>query len=257
MLVALCRVKEVGQLVTVPFVAESSGRAVPFVGIMAKAPRAGHAKTRLSQALAPAIAADLYRHFLLDTVAALRRVDGVALGLVCPMGDGPDLRRLDTGLPVVEQPVPGLMEGLAFGIDRFLGAGHSAVILVNGDSPTLPAALVGDALRALATHKVVLGPTADGGYYLIGATASCRALLCAEPYLDSATIYAQTLQRARGLDLQPASIAPWFDVDLPSELHHLTLALEREPAHVAPHTRRALRMHYAALRRLAADHGSD
>lgn len=237
---------------TAPFVVASCGHAVPFIGIMAKAPRAGHAKTRLTQALTPAIAADLYRHFLLDTIAALRRLDGVALGLVCPAGDGPDLRLLETGLPVVEQPVPGLMEGLAFGIERFLGAGHSAVVLVNGDSPTLPAALVGDALKALATHQVVLGPTVDGGYYLIGATVSCRALLCTESYPDSATIYAQTLERAHRMGLQPASIAPWFDVDVPSELHHLALALEGEPAHVAPHTRRALRAHRAALRNLSA-----
>lgn len=218
---------------------------------MAKAPRAGHAKTRLSRALPPAVAADLYRHFLLDTIAALRRVDGVALGLVGPPGDGPDLRELETGLLVVEQPIPGLMAGLAFAIDRFLAAGHPAVILVNADSPTLPPGRIDEALRALAGHDVALGPTADGGYYLIGATVSCTRLLCDEPYADGTTICAETLDRARRLNLRATAISPWFDVDLPSEVARLAVALRSQPAHVAAHTRRALAAYHEVLRGLA------
>lgn len=219
----------------------------PFVGIMAKAPRAGHAKTRLAQGLPPEVAADLYRHFLLDTIAALRRAGDVSLGLVCPAGDAPELRGLDTGLSIVEQPSPGLMAGLAFGIEHFLAAGHPAVILVNADSPTLPPERIGAALDALDGHDVVLGPTADGGYYLIGATVPCTRLLCEQPYLDGTTIYADTLARARLLGLRAASIAPWFDVDLLVELHSLATSLEGAPDGVAPHTRRALATYHLLL----------
>jgi len=125
----------------------------PFVGVMAKAPRPGHAKTRLTSALAPDVAADLYRHFLLDTVDVVRRVPGVAAALLCPAGDGAELARLDTGLPIVEQRAPGLMQGLAFGVAYALDGGHRAVALINADSPTLPPARIADAFAALATAR--------------------------------------------------------------------------------------------------------
>ena len=237
---------------TAPSAVGSGTFAVPFVGVMAKAPRAGHAKTRLAQVLPPAVAADLHRHFLLDTIEALHRVDGVALGIICPPGDGPELRRLPIDVPVVEQPTAGLMAGLAFGIEHFLGAGHPAVVLVNADSPTLPSERIGEALQTLARHDVVLGPSADGGYYLVGATVSCTRLLCDKPYSDATTICAETLARARRLALRAASISPWFDVDLPSELEQLARALQGAPAHIGANTRRALEHHREALNGLAS-----
>jgi rSAM/selenodomain-associated transferase 1 len=226
---------------------------IPFVGIMAKAPRAGHAKTRLTRALTPEIAADLYRHFLLDTIEVVRRVHHVAPALLCPSGDGPDLRRLDPALTVVEQPEPGLMQGLAFGIEHALALGHPMALLINADSPTLPPERIREAIAMLATHDVVLGPTTDGGYYLIAATVPCAHLLCAAPYLNGATICAETLTCARRLGLRADLIAPWFDVDLPVELQRLMRALRDQPAQVAAHTRRALACHEAALRELADD----
>lgn len=225
--------------------------APPLVGIMAKAPRAGHAKTRLASMLPPAVAADLYRHFLLDTVDVVCRVPGVAAALICPRGDGPDLCALDLGLLVLEQPEPGLMQGLAFGIEHALGRGHPAVALINADSPTLPPALISNAFEALHELDVALGPTADGGYYLIGATVPCRGLLCDVPYPDGETICADTLARAHALGMRAGLISAWFDVDLPTELRRLTLLLADAPAGVAMHTRHALTIHAEALRLLA------
>jgi len=214
--------------------------SLPLVGVMAKAPRAGHAKTRLTQAFPPEVAADFYLHFLRDTVDAVRRVDGTETILVCPAGDRSDLRRLDLDLPIIEQVEPGLMHGLAFGIAHGLSAGHPAVVLVNGDSPTLPSACVAEALAALDRHDVVLGPTADGGYYAIAASVPCHHLLCDEPYPDGATICQDTLVRARQLGLRGGVVSPWFDIDLPLELGQLALLLADAPPQVARHTRRAL-----------------
>src|SRR5262245_53136868 len=172
-------------------------RTAPLVGIMAKAPRAGHAKTRMADGLAPEVAADMYRHFLLDTVEIVRRVPDVTAAMVCPQGDRDDLLALDLGLPVLEQDGPGLMYGLAYGIAWGLSLGHPAVALVNADSPTLPPALIAEALSAIDGRDVVLGPTADGGYYLIAAAVPCTALLCDEPYRDGTTICRDTLARAQ------------------------------------------------------------
>ena len=226
------------------------GRSLPLVGIMAKAPRAGHAKTRLAHALAPAVAADIYRHFLLDTIALVRRVPGVAAALVCPRGDRGELLELAAGLPVIEQDAPGLMQGLARGIVYGLEMGHPAVALLNADSPTLPPEHISAAFAALAAHDVVLGPTADGGYYLIAATVPCTRLLRDVPYDDAASICAATLARADVLGLRAATIAPWFDVDMPAELSRLAALLRDAPAHVAPYTRRALARYAAEIGQL-------
>lgn len=218
---------------------------LPLVGIMAKAPRAGHAKTRLTSALAPTVAADLYCHFLLDTIEVVRRVLGTTAVLVCPRGDRDDLLALDPGLPVIEQDEPGLMRGLAYGIAHGLARGHPAVALINADSPTLPPGHISAAFDALANRDVVLGPTADGGYYLIAASVPCEQLLCEVGFHDAATICAATLARAETLGLRATAIAPWFDVDLPAELGRLTAQLRDAPPWVARHTRRAL-ARYAA-----------
>jgi glycosyltransferase A (GT-A) superfamily protein (DUF2064 family) len=229
---------------------EKSDTRRPFVGIMAKAPRPGHAKTRLTSALAPEVAADLYRHFLLDTVDVVLRVPDVTAALLCPAGDGADLARLDIGLAIVEQRESGLMQGLAFGVAYALAEGHGAVALINADSPTLPPARIAAAFAALATYDVVFGPTADGGYYLIAAAIPCDHLLLGAPYPDGATILRDTLDQAARLGLRAGTIAPWFDVDLPAELRGLAKALADAPPHLAAHTRRALAAHAAALQGL-------
>jgi len=232
---------------------EQTDARQPFVGIMAKAPRPGYAKTRLTSALAPEVAADLYRHFLRDTVDVVRRVPGVAATLLCPAGDGADLARLDIGLPIVEQREPGLMHGLVFGIAHALEGGHKAVALINADSPTLPPALIAAALAALSTYDVVFGPTADGGYYLIAATVPCDRLLLGVPYPDGTTILRDTLDQAERLGLHAGTIAPWFDVDLPAELRGLADALADAPPHLAAHTRHALITHARAIHTIQKD----
>ncbi len=232
---------------------EKTDTCRPFVGVMAKAPRPGHAKTRLTSALAPDVAADLYRHFLLDTVDVVRRVPGVAAALLCPAGDGAELARLDTGLPIVEQRAPGLMQGLAFGVAYALDGGHRAVALINADSPTLPPARIADAFAALATHDVVFGPTADGGYYLIASTVPCDDLLLGAPYPDGTTILHETQARAARLGLRVGTIAPWFDIDLPAELRGLADALVDAPPHLAAHTRHALIAHARAIHAMRKD----
>jgi glycosyltransferase A (GT-A) superfamily protein (DUF2064 family) len=145
------------------------------------------------------------------------------------------------------------MQGLAFGIARALAAGHRAVALINADSPTLPADRLTAAFALLDDAEVVLGPSADGGYYLIGARVSCTRLLLDAPYPSAATICADTLTRARDLGLRAGTIPPWFDVDLPAELRQLVLSLRDAPVHAAVHTRRALAVHAAAIAALLAE----
>jgi len=212
------------------------------VGIMAKAPLAGQAKTRLIPVLGADHAARLQLHMLLDTIdltmAALEG-DG-AISIVCPTAA--DRAALQCVVPadidVVAHERGDLMRGLDYGLSYHLDRGYEQIVLVDGDSPTLPVRYLRSAFDQLASDTVVLGPTLDGGYYLIGACRPRQALFEWER-LDSATICRQTQQRAKALGARVALLPPWYDVDTAEDLERLVEELRTYPGR-APHTSRFL-----------------
>jgi uncharacterized protein len=213
-----------------------------MVGIMAKAPVAGQAKTRLIPALGADGAARLQRHMLLDTIeltmAALEG-DG-SVSIVCPtVADRASLQSLvPDKIGVVAHERGDLMSGLDYALTHHLDQGYERVVLLDGDSPTLPAHYVRAALDQLTGDAVVLGPTLDGGYYLIGACRPRPALFDWEQ-LDSATICLQTVARAEALGARVALLPPWYDVDTAEDLERLIQELRSYPSR-APHTGRFL-----------------
>ena len=213
------------------------------VGIMAKAPLAGQAKTRLIPALGPDRAAQLQQHMLLDTLnlaADALGGDG-AIRIVCPsVADGAVLKCLaPDGVEIVAHSRGDLMSGLAYGLSYHLDQGYEQVVLIDGDSPTLPAEYLRSAFDKLAdADAVVLGPTLDGGYYLIGACRP-RPTLFQWERLDSATICRQTHERAEALGATVGLLPSWYDVDTAEDLQRLVDELGRHPER-APHTARFL-----------------
>jgi uncharacterized protein len=212
------------------------------VGIMAKAPLAGQAKTRLIPALGAEVAAELQLHMLLDTIELTRAAlegDG-SVTVVCPTAA--DRATLEFLVPseigIVAHERGDLMGGLDYALRHHLELGYERVVLVDGDSPTLPVDYVRSALDQLTDDAVVLGPTLDGGYYLIGA---CRArpALFEWTHLDSANICQQTLARAEALGARVAMLPRWYDVDTAADLERLIDELQSCPAR-APHTARFL-----------------
>jgi glycosyltransferase A (GT-A) superfamily protein (DUF2064 family) len=145
--------------------------------IMAKAPRAGAVKTRLAPDLPTTAIVDLYRCMLNDTVALAKSLDGVELAILCPARDVDDLSRTaGDGVRVVAQVGEGLAAGLASVFAYFSTADRRRIVALNSDSPHLPVSLLQDAFDALTSCDLVVGPTHDGGYYLVGATASYPTL---------------------------------------------------------------------------------
>ena len=212
------------------------------VGIMAKAPLAGQAKTRLIPVLGADRAAGLQRHMLLDTIelttAALQGQG--AISIVCPTAaDRAVLQSLvpaDVG--VVAHERGDLMRGLDYGLSYHLEQGYEQVVLLDGDSPTLPSDYLRSAFDQLTGDAVVLGPTFDGGYYLIGACRPRPALFEWE-HLDSARVCWQTRQLAEALGARVALLPPWYDVDTAEDLGRLVEELRSYPSR-APHTCRFL-----------------
>jgi hypothetical protein len=199
--------------------------------IMAKAPRPGHVKTRLAPVLAPDAIVSLYRCLIEDTVALARAVGVPRIAVVCPPGHEDELARW-LGLDVVAQDGDGLAAGLESAFRVVLGAGCRRVIALDGDSPHLPAEIVRRAFALLEHHDLVVGPTADGGYYLVGATHPHRGLF-AGGGIGTGSALRALLDHARGLRV--ASTEEWYDVDDGDDLDRLAAELRTAPAR-APRT---------------------
>jgi len=200
----------------------------PAVAVMAKVPGATPVKSRLHGALTPARATELYRCFLLDRLDALAEVRGVARFVAfTPAGARAAMAALTPeGIGLVAQEGEGLGERLTRLFDRFLDDGHVAAIAMDSDSPTVPVACVRDAVDALDRDQadVVIGPSDDGGYYLVGVRRRHPRLFDGVPWSTPAT-RAATLARARELGLRVRLLPRGFDVDTPDDLRRLRAAL--------------------------------
>src|SRR5438876_4404688 len=148
---------------------------------MAKAPRPGMVKTRLMESLpTPAVTA-LYRCLLDDTLALATSLTNVDVAVMCPEPDQDELAKvLGKTVRVVAQKGEGLAAGLNSVFRHFAAAGRQHVIAFNSDSPHLARPVLESAFEILAMHDVVVGPTHDGGYYLVGAKAAYTARVVSE-----------------------------------------------------------------------------
>ncbi len=225
--------------------------------IMAKAPYAGHVKTRLVPPLSPAEAALLYESFLLDTIEELGRVSGIAPFLAyTPRAAEPYFSGIvPKGYTLIAQSPGDLGDRLARVAEALFRRGATAVVLLGSDTPTLPIELVHRAFRSLSHADVVLGPSTDGGYYLIGMQRPTPGLFADIPW-SSGRVAACTRARAGDLGVTVSLLPPWSDIDTADDLERLCRTLAGSPENIGParHTRSAL-VRLGLLPSEAADHG--
>lgn len=203
------------------------------VAIMAKVPRAGAVKTRLCPPLLAVEAAALYRCFLLDKIASVGALAGAHPVIAYTPEDAyAEVGALaPPGFALVAQRGPDLGARLYATLGSLLGGGHPAAIAVDSDTPTLPLAFLQQAVDLLSRPgpDVVLGPTEDGGYYLIGVRATHRELFEDVPWSTSEVLEV-TLRRAAKAGLEAACLPSWFDVDTAEDLERLRASLANAPA---------------------------
>jgi rSAM/selenodomain-associated transferase 1 len=219
-------------------VAGSSGSDRVLV-IMAKAPRPGAVKTRLTPGLSPEAVTSFYCCLLDDTLALARSLGDVEVAIMCPQTDVNELARLaGKDVSVVPQQGEGLAAGLISVFAHFAGDHPRRTIAFNSDSPHLPRSILEGAFETLATHDVVVGPTDDGGYYLVGAKASHPALF-ARDGMGTSSALERLLSRARALELAVGFSDPFYDIDVAEDLTRLAAELRLDPMR-APRTARWL-----------------
>ncbi|HKN26473.1 MAG TPA: TIGR04282 family arsenosugar biosynthesis glycosyltransferase [Roseiarcus sp.] len=189
------------------------------IGVICKAPRVGLAKTRLIPRLGAERAAEISACFLRDIAASIASlpaaVDARGYAIFAPSDAEEEMRAIMPPQFGLVCHADGNLGRVLFGATRdLLSSGHSCVLLVNSDSPTLPPARLREAIEhlSLSGDRLVLGPATDGGYYLIGLkTAHPRVF--EDVRWGSDVVLAETLGRATEIGLPVVQLASWYDVD--------------------------------------------
>jgi rSAM/selenodomain-associated transferase 1 len=218
------------------------------LAVMTKAPRAGEVKTRLVPPLTHGEAAQLNKAFLRDVAAAMSAAaaERIARGVAVytPLGTEAAYENI---LPeeffLIAQRGQKFGDRLIFAAEDLFTVGFASVCLINSDSPTVPAENFSQAVKLLQLpgDRVVLGPSDDGGYYLIGLKKLHGAMF---EHIDWSTdrVLDQTLQRAAEIDVEVKLLPAGYDVDDHATLRRLCGELLGENARdgLAPNTRKFL-----------------
>lgn len=207
---------------------------IPFV----KFPHPGRVKTRLAATYGDTTAAHLYRAFLLDALYAYARLDDV--DLLVAVADPFDLDELSTLIDVMNvlpdwsselfivQQGNDLGERLEAAMEEGFARGYDAVCLIGTDHPTLPLDYIRRGFAELTTHRVVLGPTKDGGYYLVGASEQTPPLFREMPW-STPRLFDETVERIRANDLSLSVLPGWYDIDTADDVERLLDECEHYP----------------------------
>ncbi len=192
---------------------------VERLGIFARFPEPGRAKTRLIPALGPEGAARLHEEMVRHTLRMtddLKQTRAVMVEVWLAGGDEDRFLALFGARTYRAQAAGDLGDRMACAFRSML-AETSAALIIGTDCPALDATLLSEALDELGTHDLVLGPATDGGYYLIGLRAPASGLFEEMPWGTDA-VCAETLRRAGGLGLRVHQLRMLDDVDEPRDL---------------------------------------
>lgn len=195
----------------------------PVVIVMVKTPVPGTVKTRLTPALSSEDAAGLATAFVADVISSVLRT-GAALIIAYAPADGRAILEalLPDGLEWAQQQGRSLGERIDRAMTDAQARGFGPLIVVGTDSPTLPPARIQEAVATLKSGptQVVLGPTEDGGYYLVGTKRHVPGLFDGVAW-STELAFTQTAANAARLGLRCRSLTPWYDIDTPDDLYRL------------------------------------
>jgi uncharacterized protein len=224
-----------------PSVCNSVPPGLCALGIMTKVPRAGVVKTRLQPPLTPEEAAALNICFLRDTARSIGNagpyVRGV--GVFTPPGNEKHYAEiLPAHFDLLPQREGDFGERLAQAIDDLFRIGFESCCLIDSDSPTVTPEVFRAAVDFLRSNDnpLVLGPSDDGGYYLIGMRKLHRRVF-EEIDWSTESVLAQTKERGRELGLGIEILPTFFDVDDRATLRRLCRELLGQNRDSAPVTK--------------------
>lgn len=192
--------------------------------VMAKAPVAGAVKTRLVPPLSLEEAADLYRCLLLDLLENIAAFKGADLYVAFTPEAAASLfqKIVPPGFVCFPQRGQDLGERMADIFENLFERGYERIVVIGSDLPVFPSSFLNAAFRALAGSRshVVLGPSRDGGYYLIGLGGFVPEIFTGIPWETEQVLDATRRQLSR-IRIEPVLLPEWFDVDKVEDLRYL------------------------------------
>jgi hypothetical protein len=226
-----------GKLVSIAHHGRTNVAAAASCGIafMAKASAPGRTKTRLvppltfdeAAALNTAFLQDVANNVLLAAQHAEPRASIAGYAAFGPTGSEEFFRGiLPPAIDLIEAWLPNFGDCLFHTIGELFARGHRSAVVLNSDSPTLPTSLLVATAAALARpgDRAVLGPSSDGGYYLLGLKVAHRRLFDDIAW-STERVAEQTMARAREIGLEVFRLPVWYDVDDAESLGRLCAEL--------------------------------
>lgn len=215
----------------------------PGIFIMVKHPQAGKVKVRLAKSLGETAATGLYRAFILDTLATVQDLDVPFYIAVHPPESHVKLAQwLGPSLRYFPQKGANLGERLHNGFIAMFNQKYNQVIALASDCPDLPAEILQKAVSNLKTHKAVIGPATDGGYYLIGFS---KDSFIPDSFRNISwstdAVFQETLTRIEAETNEVCVLPEWQDIDTKSNLQEFYM-LHKSRAGATLHSLRYLRM---------------
>ncbi len=208
-------------------------------------PEKGKVKTRLAAEVGDELAFELYNCFLLDSIETLAQIsaDLIILGTGNP---GTFIAELPNNIPYLPQRGDDLGARMYNAFCDVFARGYKGAVLIGGDIPGLRPEVVSRALHELACNDVILGPSADGGYYLIGFR---QDTLKATPFEDirwsTPLVLAETVKKINKMGMDPYFLTETEDID---DLKALARFYEKQRRAQTPsHTIECLKAHRESI----------
>jgi len=197
--------------------------------VFAREPQKGKVKTRLRTCLSEPQCLDLYRAFLKDTISLTKNIQCESRILAYESNSkNPNyLRKIARNFKLYRQRGRDLGRRMYEAYKFAKSKKASKVVIIGSDSPTLPPSYIREAFKRLDRNDVVIGPSHDGGYYLIGLKEPCFGIF-KDIKWSSNKVLKDTVKKAKDLKKRVAMLKRWYDVDGPVALNYLRRDLKKK-----------------------------
>lgn len=210
--------------------------------VFAKEPVLGTVKTRLKNCFSDRQLLGLYKAFVKDTLDIARNVRCKKRFLAfSSLTDPRYLKSIGSDFELIEQRGRNLGQRMHNAFVYTKNGKPEKSIIIGTDSPTLPVKFIEKAFKRLDRHDLVLGPSSDGGYYLIGMKEPSSGVFKGMRW-GSSGVLGNTLTAAKKLGKTTALIDPWYDVDNHTGLLRLKINLKKDKNNNARHTKSFLKI---------------
>ena len=188
-----------------------------------KYPEQGQVKTRLTAELGEEVVVELYKNFVLDMLSTVRQLNVPVRICFHPESARDKVKEwLGRQYTYIAQEGSSLGQRMKNSIAHTFEENFTRAILIGSDSPDLPVDFCIQALQSLETNHAVIGPSSDGGYYLIGFSKA-HFLPNAFDNISWSTenVFQQTIDIFQQYSSKVHVLPQWFDVDTPADLREL------------------------------------